>query len=197
METYPKSVKTLGIIGASLGLAYQLMVFPFWFNILAFILLIFAVKKLSVQFKDPALFQKFLWGSLLCMSGKMIVLFIALGLIFKLKLMPPYFAVKSIHKLPVKHVPVKPLLIGIAGYIILAVGAYYLKNALITLSEYTKIGVFKIAGNLYFLSVIVILAILLIPSIFIALLSKLLLIASWSLILAGFVFISTLKDQSV
>jgi len=170
--------KILGIIASLLGLLFNLFPMPMIINILCFTTLIGSGYFLSQFYEDPELHSRFMWGSILTLSAQIILLFVAFGLLFAMKLFsnPMMFP-------KIKHVPIKGILIGLAGYILWLIGAFYLKKGFYQLASYSGVKYFKWGGILYLISVLF----PMIPLLPLIVLSKLLLIASWALILSGFV----------
>ena len=134
-----KEIKTLGGIGAILGLLIFLPYIGFALEIASIVLLLVTMSKLSTYYNNKEIFNKYLIGFILSIvSG--LVLIISLGT-----------AILSLFILSQKGLSILEggLTFLIIGYILMIIGMVNWKKSFSLLSNLTNINYFNIAGNLY------------------------------------------------
>lgn len=134
-----KEIKTLGGIGAILGLLIFLPYIGFVLEIVSIVLLLVAMSKLSTYYNNKEIFNKYLIGFILSIVSS-VVLIILLG-----------SAILSIFTSSQESLSIleEELTLLIIVYMLLIIGMANWKKNFSLLSNLTNINYFNTAGNLY------------------------------------------------
>ncbi|MCX7720864.1 MAG: DUF996 domain-containing protein [Dictyoglomus thermophilum] len=134
-----KEIKTLGGIGAILGLLIFLPYIGFVLEIVSIVLLLVAMSKLSTYYNNKEIFNKYLIGFILSIVSS-VVLIILLG-----------SAILSIFTSSQESLSIleEELTLLIIVYMLLIIGMANWKKSFSLLSNLTNINYFNTAGNLY------------------------------------------------